>query len=172
MKNYKFLLFFRMILVVAFIICCFLEPVYGYGVDEVEKDAIEIPQVCNVLLEPLQTGKSTSRILSVKCGTNFNLHDFGTNAYFLAHFYDDVNYRNILISYYGTEMCSSSISYGVSQVSSSIDNRISSGAGYSGCNYIYVYDLANYTGDSTSCFANCSSFGSINDRVSSWRITN
>ncbi len=108
-----------------------------------------------------------------QCGTSSQLTLFGLNTtYLIANFYDNINYGTELIYYYGSYMCSSSISYGVSQVSASVDNRISSGSGYSGCNNIFVYDLANYAGDSASCFANCSSFGALNDRVSSWKVTN
>ena len=130
---------------------------------------------CHVLLEPLQPGDFTSKILGLQCGNSSKLSQPNleiNTSYFIASFYDNTDFNSMLIQYYGPALCSPSTSYGVGQLSSSVDNRISSGSGYSGCNNIYVYDLPNYAGDSASCFANCSSFGSLNDRVSSWRVTN
>jgi len=173
MKTYKFKPFLRMFLVSIFIVCCLNKPVYGCGIDETSKDNYEVQRVCNVLLEPLQPGKLTSDILELKCGIGSNLPEFDVNTtYYIASFYDDINYVTLLVNFFGSSTCSSSVSYGVGQVPSSLNNRFSSGSVYSGCNNLYVYDLANYAGDSASCFANCSSFGSLNDRVSSWRVTN
>ena len=175
MKNRTAKIYIRVLLVSILVCFCFVKPVTGYTPDGLNEagNPYETHTICHVLLEPLQPGKSISNILTKQCGTSSQLTDFGINTtYFIANFYDKTNYESALIYYYGSSMCSSSISYGVSQVSASVDNRISSGSGYSGCNNIYVYDLPNYAGDSASCFANCSSFGSLNDRVSSWKVTN
>jgi hypothetical protein len=131
--------------------------------------------VCYVFLEPLKPGEMTSRIIKTMCGRfTSDFHpDFAiTTSYLVASFYDNKNFDGLLINYIGSAVCSSTTSYGVGQIPTSLDNRISSGSGYSGCNNVYVYDLANYSGDFASCFANCSSFGSLNDRVTSWRVTN
>ena len=173
MKSFKFTSFFQVLFIGIIIVWGFNKPVHGYWIDEESDNKSEVQRVCNVLLEPLQPGSATSSILEINCGNKSNLPVFKVNTtYHLASFFDKVNFDSVLIQYYGSSMCSSNVSYGVGQVSSSVDNRISSGSGFSGCNNIYVYDLANYAGDSASCFANCSSFGSLNDRVSSWKITN
>ena len=175
MKNHTTNFYIRILLVSVLVCFCFAKPVSGYSTDGLNEaeSPYKTLTICHVLLEPLQPGKSISNILMEQCGTSSQLTLFGLNTtYLIANFYDNINYGTELIYYYGSYMCSSSISYGVSQVSASVDNRISSGSGYSGCNNIYVYDLANYAGDSASCFANCSSFGALNDRVSSWKVTN
>ncbi|NLI09022.1 MAG: hypothetical protein GX457_18325 [Thermotogaceae bacterium] len=175
MKNHTTKFYIQILLASVLVFFCFGKPVSGYAIDIVNQteNLSETRTVCIVLLEPLQPGKSNSTILKMQCGNSTQLTDFAINTtYFIANFYDKTNYESALIYYYGSSMCSSSISYGVSQVSASVDNRISSGSGYSGCNNIYVYDLPNYAGDSASCFANCSSFGALNDRVSSWKVTN
>lgn len=130
---------------------------------------------CYVLLEPLSPGRLVSKVLNIECSNSpGQLHPGSeiSTSYFIASFYDKTDFSELLIQYYGPAMCSTTTSYGIGQLPASFDNRFSSGSGYSGCNYIYVYDLANYAGDSASCFANCSSFDSLNDRVSSWRLTN
>ncbi len=175
MKHHTINISYRMLLITTLLFFCSGNTVSGTAMDVIhENDYLsDADIICNVFLEPLQPGNTTSSILGLNCGIKAYLPDFEVNTtYFLASFFDKTNFDSVLIRYYGSSMCSSSISYGVSQVSASVDNRISSGSGYSGCNNIYVYDLANYAGDSASCFANCSSFGALNDRVSSWKVTN
>lgn len=150
-------------------------PVEGVStnVTNKKKDILESNVICYVLLEPLQPGQTTSNIIEIQCGNDAHKLDSELNsAYFIASFFDKINFKEVLIQYYGPSLCSDSISYGIAQLSETVDNRISSGSGYSGCNNIYVYDLPNFSGDSASCFANCSSFGTLNDRVSSWKVTN
>ncbi len=91
------------------------------------------------------------------------------SSYLIAKFYDNTNYTTLLIEYYGASACSSTISYGVTALSSNLDNRFASGQSFSNCNQIYVYDFTNYGGPSYSCGPNCSSFYALNDNVSSWR---
>jgi hypothetical protein len=133
------------------------------------------PTVCYVFVEPLRPGQLSSQILETRCGqfTNDSRPEYTSDTrYLIASFYDNKDFGGLLVQYIGSEVCSSTTSYGFGQLPTSLDNRFSSGSGYSGCNYVYVYDLVNYGGDSVSCFANCGSFGSLNDRVSSWSVTN
>lgn len=135
----------------------------------------QTPTICYVLIEPLRPGQLTSQILETRCGqfTNDSRLEFASDTrYLIASFYDNKDLNGLLVQYIGSEVCSSTTSYGFGQLPTSLDNRFSSGSGYSGCNNVYVYDLVNYGGDSASCFANCYSFGSLSDRVSSWRVTN
>jgi len=175
MKHHPRTTSYRILLIAILLFFSSVNTVSGTAIDLIPEDdhLSDANIICNVLLEPLQPGNTTSSILEFNCGFKSNLPDFEVNTtYLLASFFDKTNLEGVLIQYYGPSMCSSGISYGVGQVSSSVDNRISSGSGYSGCNYVYVYDLPNYGGDSASCFANCSSFGALNDRVSSWKVTN
>ncbi len=76
---------------------------------------------CQVLLALLQPGEFTSNILGFQCGNSFKLSQtsFGINtSYFIASFYDKTNFNSMLIQYYGPDLCSSSTSYGVGQLSS------------------------------------------------------
>ncbi|NLA80002.1 MAG: hypothetical protein GX853_04545 [Chloroflexi bacterium] len=130
---------------------------------------------CYVLLEPVKDNQIASNVLSIECNlsaaeieTKFHV----STTYLLAQFYDNVNYGNIIVHFGGPEQCSDTVSYQVSSLPSNLNNRMSSGSGFSGCYNIKVYDLINFGGDSYSCRNNCPSFESLNDRVSSWKISN
>ena len=130
---------------------------------------------CFILLEPVSNEIEDSPILEIQCGLSdhaLNSKILVSGSYRIVRFYDNTNFDNLIINILGTTQCSSSSSYRVSSLSADLDNRISSANGYSGCNNISVYDRANYSGDSFFCQYSCSSFGSMNDRVSSWKVTN
>ncbi len=134
---------------------------------------LEKTYVCYVLLEPVRPGSSESKVLASECSQDSHKPSFDLHQqYLIARYFDDTNFKNVLIYYYGPALCSSDISYAVKSLEEAYNNKFSSGSGYSGCNNISVFDLTSFGGDSYSCFANCSSFGALNDRVSSWKITN
>ncbi|MFZ3070514.1 MAG: hypothetical protein WA110_05260 [Anaerolineaceae bacterium] len=148
----------------------------NFGIENRNVGEYIIPAThCFVLLEPVFPNQTSSEVLDISCGlTSTKLQSMlaANTAYLVAQFYDNQDYDGLIVNFAGTQRCSSTVSYQVAKLESSLDNRISSGAGYSGCNNTYVYDLENFSGSSTSCYANCSSFGSLNDRVSSWKVTN
>lgn len=130
---------------------------------------------CYVLLEPLRENQITSTVLSIECNltqaeieTKFQI----TTTYLVAQFYDNVDYGNLIVHFAGPEQCSNSVSYQVSSLPTNLNNRMSSGSSFSGCYNIKVFDLVNFEGDSYSCRNNCPSFSSLNDRVSSWKVSN
>jgi hypothetical protein len=170
MKRFSDLTFRSLVLLVLFISCIGHPTQMVHAIDSNPVPEPELgfdsQTTCNVLLEPIRPGASNSRILKLDCEVGSQVSSP------IAIFYDNTGFDKVLFSYYGPTQCSATVSYGVGQLSSTFDNRISSGSGYSGCNNIFVYDSPNYAGDSVSCFANCSSFGSLNDRVSSWSVTN
>ena len=129
---------------------------------------------CVVLLEPVQPGEEFSRASEPICsrGVIDAINGFSLDSsYLIAKFYDRTNYANLLVEYYGPVACSSTVSYGVSDLPDNLDNKFASGQAYSNCDCIYVYDFNSYSGPSYSCGANCPSFYALNDEVSSWRTT-
>jgi len=139
------------------------------------EDFAEPANNCFVLLEPVLPNKTDSYVLEFECGlTNSELQSkfATTSAYLIAQFYDNKDYDTLIVNFGGTQKCSSTASYQVPSLPSSINNKISSGAGFSGCNNIYVYDFTNYGGVRAYCQYGCGSFGVLNDRVSSWKVTN
>jgi hypothetical protein len=129
---------------------------------------------CVIFLEPIQPGEEASRSSKPVCSSG-KIEEVDGNSlassYLIAKFYDNTNYTNLLVEYYGASACSSTISYGATSLPGSLDNKFASGRSYSNCNLIYVYDFTNYAGPSYSCGPNCSSFYALNDNVSSWRTT-
>lgn len=127
---------------------------------------------CVVVLKPLEEGGGASEAV---CGRG-RIESVGgiplQSLYLIAKFYDNTDYRSLLREYYGQYPCSAGYSYDRPDLSvDGVDSRFASGQGFSSCDRITVYDLYNYTGPEYSCGPNCSTFGALNDEVSSWRIT-
>lgn len=126
---------------------------------------------CVVVLKPLEEGGgasepvcSSGRIESVD-GVALE------SLYLIAKFYDNTDYGALLKEYYGPYPCSAGYSYGRPDLrDDGVDNQFASGKGYSSCDRITVYDWHNYTGAEYSCGPNCSTFGALNNEVSSWKI--
>ncbi len=139
------------------------------------KIGLESRNNCFILLEPVREHEEDSKVLEIICGltkleleTKFQI----TTSYIVAKFYDDTNYNGLIVNFGGPERCSSSVAYSVSTMPASVNNRASSGSSYSGCYNIRVFDLTNFGGDSYACQDNCPSCGTLNERVSSWKISN
>jgi hypothetical protein len=129
---------------------------------------------CVVLLEPIQPGEQFSKASEPVCsrGSIDSINGVSLDSlYLIAKFYDRTDYRNLLVEYYGAPPCSPTISYGVTDLDDSLDNKFASGRAYSNCDHIYVYDFNDYGEPIYSCGANCPSFYALNDEVSSWRTT-
>lgn len=127
---------------------------------------------CVVVLKPLEEGGGASEPV---CGYGRIESVDGIplqSLYLIAKFYDNTDYRSLLREYYGQYPCSAGYSYGRPDLRvDGVDNRFASGQGFSSCDRITVFDWYNYTGPEYSCGPNCSTFGALNDEVSSWRIT-
>jgi hypothetical protein len=92
------------------------------------------------------------------------------SSYLIAKYFNWTGNTWLLAEYYGSSPCSESISYGVSDLPDTLDNKFTSGKSYSDCDHIQVYDFNDYSGPSYSCGASCLSFYALNDHVSSWRV--
>ncbi|MDW8234559.1 MAG: response regulator, partial [Roseiflexaceae bacterium] len=95
----------------------------------------------------LRAGEEASRASEPLCSTGEIRAINGValeSSYLIAKFYDDTNYRTLLVEYYGASACSSTVSYGVTSLPANLDNRFASGETFSNCNLLSVYDFANY----------------------------
>ena len=129
---------------------------------------------CVVLLEPIQPGEQFSRASEPVCsrGAIDSINGVSLDSsYLIAKFYDETNYTNLLVEYYGASACSPTVSYGVPDLPDNLDNKFASGKAYSNCDHIYVYDRNGYRDPSYACGANCPTFYALNDHVSSWEAT-
>lgn len=129
---------------------------------------------CVIFLDPIQPGEESSKASAPVCSAQkIDMVDGHSldSSYLIAKFYDNTGYSTLLVEYYGSSACSSTISYGVTSLPSSLDNKFASGQSYSNCNIIDVYDFTNYGGPNYACGPNCSSFYALNDYISSWRTT-
>ncbi len=129
---------------------------------------------CVVLLEPIQPGEQFSRASEPVCsrGAIDSINDVSLDrSYLIAKFYDETNYTNLLVEYYGASPCSPTVSYGVPDLPDNLDNRFASGRAYSNCDHITVHDRNGYRDPSYACGANCPTFYALNDAVSSWEAT-
>ncbi|MBC7228499.1 MAG: hypothetical protein H5T61_14910 [Thermoflexales bacterium] len=126
---------------------------------------------CVVVLKPLEEGGGASEPV---CGRGRIETVDGVSLaslYLIAKFYDNTDYRSLLIEYYGAYPCSAGYSYGRPDLrTDGVDNRFASGQGFSTCNLVTVYDLYNYSGPSYACGPNCPTFHALNDVISSWTI--
>lgn len=126
---------------------------------------------CVIFLEPIQPGQRFSEASEPVCsrGSIESVHGVSLSSSFLiTRFYDNTNYGTLLVEYFGSSACSSTVSYGVASLPSNLNNKFASGRAYSNCDHINVYDFSSYGDPSYACGANCSSFFALNDEVSSW----
>jgi hypothetical protein len=129
---------------------------------------------CVIFLEPIQPGETESKASQPVCSTGKidSVNGKALAASFLiARFYDNINYVNLLIEYYGASACSSSISYGRASLASNLNDKFDSGKSYSNCNNIYGYQFTNYAGTSVACDSTCNAL-TVPGGLSSWRVTN
>ncbi len=126
---------------------------------------------CVVVLKPLEEGGEASEPVCGKGRIEVVDGVSLQSLYLIAKFYDNTNYGSLLKEYYGQYPCSAGYSYGKPDLRvDGVDNRFASGQGFSSCDRITVYDWYDYTGPQYSCGPNCSTFGALNDEVSSWKI--
>ena len=129
---------------------------------------------CVVLLEPIQPGEQFSRASEPVCsrGAIDSINGVSLDSiYLITKFYDETNYTNLLVEYYGASPCSPTVSYGVPDLPDNLDNKFASGHAYSNCDHTTVHDRNGYRDPSYACGANCPTFYALNDHVSSWEAT-
>jgi hypothetical protein len=129
---------------------------------------------CVFYLHPIERGEQASKVSEPVCSDGLIDTIDGISLesiYLIAKFYDNINYANLLVEYYGASPCSSTVSYGVTALPSNLNNRFSSGRSYSNCNLVKVYDFFDYQGPTYACGPNCSSFYALNNHVSSWETS-
>lgn len=88
----------------------------------------------------------------------------------VVRIWDNQNYTGtLLVDRY--ELNCVSRSYGNSNMATTgINDRAESGAGYNACVKLRVYEHINHGGAVLTCSAACSSFGVLNNQVSSYSI--
>jgi hypothetical protein len=129
---------------------------------------------CAFYLHPIKPGEQASTVSEPVCSDGLIDMIDGISLdsiYLIAKFYDNINYANLLVEYYGASPCSSTVSYGVTALPSNLNNRFSSGRSYSNCNLVKVYDFFDYQGPTYACGPNCPSFYALNNHVSSWETS-
>ena len=81
--------------------------------------------------------------------------------------YDDLNFASSSISYFGTATCSSTVSWQVSYVGDTWNDRFESGKGFGGCDTNKKFLDSNFGGSVLTCTPNCGGYGSLRNAVSS-----
>lgn len=124
---------------------------------------------CSYLLGPADAN-GVSPVLAGGCGANALAQEQITTNVRILRLYDGTYWTYPMIDYYGASPCNGTITYGDPQVPSAYNNKTSSVSTFNQCNYLYIYDGANYTGFLGSCFQSCSSLGTMNDKLTSWKL--
>jgi hypothetical protein len=74
-------------------------------------------------------------------------------------------------SYFAASTCSDLLTWEVGYVTDAWNDRFESGKGFGGCDRNRKFQHAQFAGSSLLCTPNCSSYGALNDEVSSLRWT-
>lgn len=90
--------------------------------------------------------------------------------YILVQFYDNTNYNNFMYQFVSSLPCPYQGGYAGMFRDTPYNDRAESGSAYSGCNKLAVFEHADTTGASLECFPGCSTFGVLNNEVSSWYV--
>jgi hypothetical protein len=95
------------------------------------------------------------------------------STFVIAIDYEHINYGGSSIIWQHTAQCDPTGGFAAASMPSGWDNRLSSTRGYSGCDKNVLWEHQNWTGSKLTCFPNCSSVGSMNDKTSSreWHNT-
>jgi hypothetical protein len=81
--------------------------------------------------------------------------------------YDGTGYTGASNSYFAAVTCSATVSWAVSYVGDTWNDRFASGKGFGGCDHNKKYFDANFGGTVLTCTPNCSNYGSLVNEVSS-----
>lgn len=83
--------------------------------------------------------------------------------------FDETQYGSSSKSYFASVTCSASVTWDVSYVGDAWNDRFESGKGFGGCDHNRKFAASQFGGSSLLCSPNCSSYGSLNNEVSSLR---
>lgn len=83
--------------------------------------------------------------------------------------WDETNFTSTSKSYFATVTCSSLVSWEVGYVTDQWNDRFESGKGFGGCDRNRKFAASQFGGASILCTPNCSTYGSLNNLVSSLR---
>jgi hypothetical protein len=86
-----------------------------------------------------------------------------TASVVLGTVYKDAGYAGGSLSFYGGGACSG-VTYGFPSLDPSWQNTISSAKAFASC-WVSLYSATSYGGSQLLCTPNCSTLGSLNDRV-------
>lgn len=102
------------------------------------------------------TSAGVSTMASVAIGTEYNQTFYGGSSN----------------TYFASSTCSSSTTWEVDYVGNSWNDLFESGKGFGGCDRNRKFKASQFGGDSILCTPNCSSYGALNNEVSSLRWRN
>jgi hypothetical protein len=83
--------------------------------------------------------------------------------------YDGSSYLGNSNSYFASTTCSGTVSWSVSYVGSTWNDRFQSGKGFGGCDTNRKFEHANFDGNVRTCTPNCGDYGALANEVSSLR---
>jgi hypothetical protein len=83
--------------------------------------------------------------------------------------YSETQYDGTSKSYFAAVTCSATVTWEVSYVGDTWNDRFESGKGFGGCNHNRKFAASQFGGASVLCTPNCTSYGSLNNLVSSLR---
>ena len=86
--------------------------------------------------------------------------------------WDQTSYAGISKSYFASVTCSSSVTWEVDYVTDTWNDRFASGKGFGGCDRNRKFAASQFGGSSVLCTPNCTTYGSLNNEVSSLRWSN
>lgn len=138
------------------LIGCF--DTYAAAVDAGSGGAIELATSATPAstTEAEMTSGGVSTMASVAIGTEYNQTGFGGSSN----------------TYFASSTCTSSTTWEVSYVGDLWNDNFESGKGFGGCDRNRKFKASQFGGDSILCTPNCSTYGALNNEVSSlrWRI--
>lgn len=83
--------------------------------------------------------------------------------------YNETQYNGTSKSYFADATCSASVGWDVSYVGDTWNDRFESGKGFGGCDHNRKFAASQFGGSSVLCTPNCTSYGSLNNEISSLR---
>ncbi len=95
--------------------------------------------------------------------------DASTSTVVIGTEWIETGYTSTSKSYFASVTCSSRVSWEVGYVTDQWNDRFESGKGFGGCNRNRKFADSQFGGASILCTPNCSTYGSLNNLVSSLR---
>jgi hypothetical protein len=95
--------------------------------------------------------------------------DSSASSVLIGTEYNETGYIGTSKSYFADVTCSASVTWDVSYVGDTWNDRFESGKGFGGCDHNRKFAASQFGGSSVLCTPNCTSYGSLNNAVSSLR---